>query len=310
MGVSQLAYVGINITDVAAWRHLATDILGMEERKRKGGGPLYYRVDDHHHRFALHPGKTDGVAYMGWETSTRGDFDETVESVKRAGLKVTPGTKKEKDLRKVLELAKFTDPGGFPMEICYGPLHDEDPFRPGRAISGFHADLLGAGHVVLCYGDYKPSYEFYTKYMGFRLSDYIQFPETEVAFLHCNPRHHSLALFNEGLGSKPGTLNHFSLQMNSIDDVGRAYDLCKEHDVPLALSIGRHTNDEMISFYLISPSGFAIEVGYGGLEVDDETWEEKNYTAAAYWGHSPEAGLTGGGPKKSSGKRARGQLKA
>ena len=44
MGVSQLAYVGINITDVAAWRHLATDILGMEERKRKGGGPLYYRV--------------------------------------------------------------------------------------------------------------------------------------------------------------------------------------------------------------------------------------------------------------------------
>ena len=74
MGVSQLAYVGINITDVAAWRHLATDILGMEERKRKGGGPLYYRVDDHHHRFALHPGKTDGVAYMGWETSTPRGF--------------------------------------------------------------------------------------------------------------------------------------------------------------------------------------------------------------------------------------------
>ena len=39
------------------------------------------------------------------------------------------------------------------------------------------------------------------------------------------------------------------------------------------MTLGRHTNDLMTSFYVRTPSGFEIEYGTGGLVVDDDTWE-------------------------------------
>jgi biphenyl-2,3-diol 1,2-dioxygenase len=43
----------------------------------------------------------------------------------------------------------------------------------------------------------------------------------ELTFLHCNPRHHTLALVP---ASMPKRLNHFMLQVDSMDDVGLAHD--------------------------------------------------------------------------------------
>ncbi len=72
-----------------------------------------------------------------------------------------------------------------------------------------------------------------------------------------------------------------------MDDVGRAYDMCLEGAAPLILSLGRHSNDLMTSFYLQTPSGFAFEYGYGGLEIDESTWQVRHYTAPKLWGHNP-----------------------
>ena len=37
-------------------------------------------------------------------------------------------------------------------------------------------------------------------------------------------------------------------------------------------SLGQHSNDPMLSFYVQSPAGFNIELGWKGLMVDDDTW--------------------------------------
>lgn len=50
-------------------------------------------------------------------------------------------------------------------------------------------------------------------------------------------------------------------------------------------TLGRHANDEMISFYVRTPSGFDIEYGHGGLTVDDRTWVARQTTAHSVWGH-------------------------
>ena len=56
---------------------------------------------------------------------------------------------------------------------------------------------------------------------------------------------------------------------------------------PISASLGRHVNDEMLSFYLRSPSGFDIEFGWGGLLVDDDaTWLSRESTAVSRWGHA------------------------
>ena len=57
--------------------------------------------------------------------------------------------------------------------------------------------------------------------------------------------------------------------------------------IPVARTLGRHTNDRMISFYARTPSGFEVEYGWGGHLVDDASWEPAELTAVSSWGHVP-----------------------
>ena len=70
-----------------------------------------------------------------------------------------------------------------------------------------------------------------------------------------------------------------------MDDVGSTYDLCQNQGTPIARTLGRHTNDHMVSFYMQSPSGFEIEYGWGARVVDDSTWQVQFHTAGSIWGH-------------------------
>ncbi|MGI9156303.1 MAG: VOC family protein [Marmoricola sp.] len=45
-----------------------------------------------------------------------------------------------------------------------------------------------------------------------------------------------------------------------LDDVGRALERVRKHRVPLSATLGRHRNDQMVSFYVKSPGGF--DIGY------------------------------------------------
>jgi hypothetical protein len=77
------------------------------------------------------------------------------------------------------------------------------------------------------------------------------------------------------------------LEVGTLDDVGRALDIVNERQIPLAMGLGRHTNDLMTSFYARTPSGFEIEYGTGGRTVDDAAWEDGAYDAMSLWGHKP-----------------------
>jgi biphenyl-2,3-diol 1,2-dioxygenase len=82
----------------------------------------------------------------------------------------------------------------------------------------------------------------------------------DMEFFHCNPRHHTLALVPL---PAPKQLHHFMLQAQSIDDVGFALERAGAAKVPITATLGRHTNDHMVSFYARTPSGFDVEFGYG-----------------------------------------------
>ena len=104
-----------------------------------------------------------------------------------------------------------------------------------------------------------------------------------MVFLHCDPRHHSLAL----VPADQAALYHFMLEMNTLDDVGYTLDRHAETGTPISAGLGKHTNDHMISFYSVSPSGFDVEIGCGGRLIDDRTWTVTQLTKPSYWGHRP-----------------------
>jgi 2,3-dihydroxybiphenyl 1,2-dioxygenase len=285
-GVTKFGYIGLNVVDIAAWEPILIKVLGLEARPGKPGEPQYLRMDSRHHRIALYPSKSHSLAYIGWEVDTQEDFAALFESLKKSGVKVKMGTLEEKAERAVMELMCFKNPDGVMQEIFFGGIEDNRDFTPGRAMSGYNTGDLGLGHALLVAKDAKATVDFYRQQLGFRLSDYIFWDDIEATFLHCNPRHHSLAISNPCMGMGPGDLNHIMLQARSLDDVGRGYDLVAELGIPLILTLGKHTNDLMTSFYMVTPAGFAIEYGYGGREIDDNNWEVKFYNAPKIWGHN------------------------
>src|SRR3546814_4344594 len=92
-----------------------------------------------------------------------------------------------------------------------------------------------------------------------RISDW----SSDVCSSDLNGRHHTFAF-----GKLPGPkkLHHFMLQTNSMDDVGLAYDRF-DAERAIVMTLGRHTNDHMVSFYGATPSGFAVEYGWGAREM-------------------------------------------
>jgi extradiol dioxygenase len=45
---------------------------------------------------------------------------------------------------------------------------------------------------------------------------------------------------------------------------GAAPNVVQAHGLPIALTLGRHSMDRLVSFYMRDPSGFDLEFGAGG----------------------------------------------
>jgi len=283
--VTALGYIGCSITDAEQWDRLLATIYGMERRNDSPEGAHQYRLDEYHHRLTLYEAEKNKLDYIGWEVETQQDLQLIAERLEANSVKVTTGNAKLRDERAVLDVIVCTGPDKIRTEIYFGPKLDFQPFAPKRGIDGFNTGKCGLGHVVLASKDRAATAKWYQEILGFKLSDYIYWDDFEATFLHCNPRHHSLAFVNEVAGMKAGDLAHFMFEAKSLDDVGRAYDIVHAEGFPIAMTLGRHTNDNTTSFYLYSPSGWWVEYGYGGRLIDDNDWEPKFYNSPKIWGH-------------------------
>jgi 2,3-dihydroxybiphenyl 1,2-dioxygenase len=287
---AQLGYLGLEVSDIGAWRRFATELLGLAVGTPRPDGALPLRMDDHDGRILLHAGATDDVAFVGWEVADGAALDAMKDRLARAGVPVRSGSRAETAARGVQDMIVFEDPDGIRTEIHHGPVRGRHAFRSDRIASGFRTGDMGMGHVLINVRDCAATERFYRDVLGFRLSDYI---DTEfmgnplhAVFLHVNPRHHSLAFASLGM---PKRLHHLMLEANAIDDVGATFYRAQDLGVPIALTLGRHPNDGMLSFYGVTPSGFLFELGVDGREVDDRTWEVRTHHAVSDWGHRPVA---------------------
>ncbi len=289
MCIKSLGYIGIDTTALQDWRDLASTVLGFETVNPAGPAGsddvLMFRMDSSHHRISIYPGSRNGLRYLGWQVDDRAALQESIQKLKSRGVGVEHAPRALAAERAVRELVCFSDPEGFRHELFYGQLVAEAPFRPSRALTGYVTGTQGMGHVVLCAAQREALVAFFQETFGFRLSDTITLHGVEITFLRCNPRHHSLAIMEPGLGVNAAEMHHVMFELQALDDVGSAYDLVQEKKVPLILSLGRHVNDHMVSFYFKSPSGVGIEIGCGGRTVDEAHWVPAHYNYAGIWGH-------------------------
>jgi len=280
MQIQALGYLGVGTDKLEDWTNFATNCLGMQGLDR-GAGVRAFRMDDRKQRLVVDRSLPEGQRYFGWEVADAVALDTLAARLEAAGVAVKWEPAALADQRFVTDLISFTDPSGNRLEAFHGPEIADEPFRPGRSISGFRTGPLGMGHAVLMVTSMNAALAFYRDLLGFRISDYIRQPITAY-FLHVNPRHHSLALFEA-----PHTgMHHLMIELYSFDDVGQGYDVALGDKERIVASLGRHPNDLVTSFYMRTPSDILVEYGWGGREVDDATWQpEEMTTVASFWGH-------------------------
>ena len=280
MEIKALGYLGIGGANVDDWTAFATGQLGVQAVDR-GGGMRAFRMDDRKQRLVVDSSPSEGERYFGWEVEDAVALDALAGRLDRAGVAVRREPGSLADQRLVAGLISFADPCGNRLEAFYGAHVADEPFCPGRSISGFRTGALGMGHAVLMVTRMDEALPFYRDLLGFRVSDYILQPFAGY-FLHVNPRHHSVALFE----APHNGMHHLMVETYSFDDVGQGYDVALGDRERLAVTLGRHPNDLVTSFYLRSPSSILVEYGWGGRDVDDATWQPVEMdTVESFWGH-------------------------
>ena len=280
MPIQALGYAGFGSDALDDWRQFGTGLVGLQAVER-GNSLLAFRMDDRKQRIVIDRAMGEGTRFFGWEVGDAAALDALAARLEKAGVNVTAEPQTLADARRVRSLISFHDPAGNRLEAFYGPEIDDTPFMPGRSISGFRTGPLGLGHAVLTVENIEPMMAFYVDVLGFGLSDYITKP-FRAYFFHVNARHHSLALIETGRNG----MHHLMVELFSLDDVGQCYDIAQTQEDRVGVTLGRHTNDFMTSFYANTPSGFFVEYGWGGRSIDPANWTPVEMTSGpSLWGH-------------------------
>lgn len=288
--IKQLAYLAFEVADIAAWRSFCSGVLGLQLVDSPNTTAFVARMDQRKARFFVTEGPADDLLAIGWEMDDHIALDGAVNKLEYAGFETEHATEAEASARFVGQLVRVTDPAGTPLELVLSPEDSTERFVSSLVPGGFVTGEMGMGHIVVSAPDRDASTRFYRDLLGFRLSDHIRceffgYP-VDLAFWHCNGRHHSLAFG----GPTPKKLHHFLLEAVELDEVGAAWDRTLRAKLPVANALGRHPNDRMLSFYACTPSGFQYEFGWGGRVIDDATWDSSTvHDRISDWGHNPPA---------------------
>jgi 2,3-dihydroxybiphenyl 1,2-dioxygenase len=287
MNITALGYLGFESPDPKTWEKFGPEIFGLGLADSGADGTVYLRMDDRHHRIALHPGEENRLAYIGWELRDKKSYTEARAELDAREFPYELGTPEECRERAVQKIIRLRDPHGFVHELFYAATFTAGSFLPGKPHHGFVAGGEGVGHVVMVVPDWNDDMEtFVNDILGLGLFAGYLAPAPDGGqfgpqFFRCNGRSHCL-----GYVTIPGMkgVQHIAIEGTSLDDVGKAYDLVQERELQITMTLGRHMMDTLVSFYMRSPTGFDIEFGAGGVVLDGSYVQENPSTPEA-WGH-------------------------
>jgi 2,3-dihydroxybiphenyl 1,2-dioxygenase len=291
-GRVRLGYVLVESQRLDAWRRFGVDGLGLH-LDGVADDIATFRIDDYNRRLVIQRGSAEDVAALGWQV----DDVETMQTIRSRldarGIEVTEGDPAEARIRGVERFWRFTGPKRLSFELFTSAVLDSSRLR--MATSGFITGAGGMGHVAITTREPDSFLEFWQTTFDARVSDRIEDRLDGIVFdftfLRLNERHHSVAIAaTRHLRIDPirTRIHHLNLQAATLDDVTASYLRCRELGFRIANAIGQHPNDRELSFYVESPSGFEIELGWNPLVVQDEhAWQTARYRGISLWGHQP-----------------------
>jgi 2,3-dihydroxybiphenyl 1,2-dioxygenase len=284
----ELGYIVLEVPDPGTLGPAFADVVGLVPGDPTSTGTLTWRNDRRANRLFVQAGPANDAIAIGIEALDGAAFDAAVAGLEGIGVDLAEGDGPERRVQKVV---RARAPWGVDVELFLGLADGPVPFSSPPVPGGFLTEGVGFGHAVFVTTALDESHMFLTEGLGFAQSDWLETElapgiALEVRFYHCNRRHHTIALARAPF-ELPQHLHHIMFELNERDDVGAAFDRAWATDLAIPNGLGRHDNDGMFSFYLQTPAGFQIEVGYGAREITEDWDDNRRYDQISAWGHQP-----------------------
>lgn len=284
----------ITIEDIAFVRYAAPDLDVMQQflldfglqRAVRTTNVLYMRgLGDAHHVHITE--LSDKPATLGFGLRARSAADLAKLAVE-LGAQIEDNPEPGGGRR-----VRLRDPAGYLVDVIHGqekatPIPHREPTASnpvtGRRRYGELIRLKTApshvvrlGHVFLQTTDLNSSIDFYTRVLGFKISDsyFAGSPENTIAaFLHCGlgrswTDHHTI-----GLGAAQDGKNRFdhsAYEVVDLDDVMHGHAYLKSRGYKHSWGVGRHVQGSQIFDYWRDPWGNKVEHWTDGDLVNDDS---------------------------------------
>jgi catechol 2,3-dioxygenase len=251
--------------------------------------------------------KQPGVGAVAWRAVSVEALARRAEAIERTGLALGWS---EGDYGRG-PCYRFRDPDGHRMEIYYEEQRYRAPDHLRSTLKNLPQKYTGRGvnvrridHLALFAKDVAANREFAQQVLGFQLREQVLFDNgrTELgSWLSPSPVHHQVAYVKDASGGS-GRLHHFSLWVDSREEVLRAADLLAENGVFIEAGPSKHNNSQGFYLYSYEPGGNRVEVYSGSYLVfapdwEPVTWNEEERGTGVYWGGAlPESFISYGTP--------------
>jgi catechol-2,3-dioxygenase len=252
----RLGYLLLNVEDLERSVEFWTRAVNLEVSEERNGR-VYLRGGLQHHWIVLQEAPERGLARVGIEVAQRADLDAMEQNLRDAGIAVESGDGLESD--RVLRYVRFNDPSGNPLELYCDMITMPTPPNPR------YTELLDIQHIVLLTRNPVEAAEFYNKFIGLRVSDWI---EQNTAFMNFrNGWHHGIGV-GGGRGnvgrhvSELSGLSHVCFQPPDLDSVMKLRAVVHKLDLPVTRDLIRHGPSGSVGFYF-GGEDTVVEFSYG-----------------------------------------------
>ncbi|WCT72166.1 VOC family protein [Sphingomonas naphthae] len=256
----RLGYVALNVSDLARSADFYETIVGLERVPASSPDMALFRCSDRHQDIVLYEGPP-GLKRVAWQMESEAALSAVRAEFASLGIDVVEVGAADLAGLGIAHAVRAIEPTTGTQFEFFTEIEGVEPYRIR------HTKIAQLGHVVVTTPQREDTEMFMIEHLNFRVSDRV---EGVVAFMRCfpNPFHHSFGV-GQAQGDEP-MLQHVNFMVTEIDDIGRALNRLKRHNVPIVFGPGRHPTSESVFLYFLDPDGLTLEYSFGMEEFPEE----------------------------------------
>jgi 2,3-dihydroxy-p-cumate/2,3-dihydroxybenzoate 3,4-dioxygenase len=248
INLHDIRYCRLGTTSLVDSVAYAQQILGLQ-LVANDGKAAYFRSDSRDHTLCFFDGDPSEHT-VAFEVTSPAELAAAADQLDRLDRQVRQGSAAECELRRVHSFIRFQDLTDNTIELVHRPAHSGVRYFPSR-----DAGITGFSHIGLCSSDPARDEAFWTSVLSAQVSDRIG----HAALLRIDGVHHKIALFP----AQRRGIQHINHQVESIDDLMRAYYFLREKNIKIVFGPGRHPTSGAMFLYFEGPHGMVFEYSTG-----------------------------------------------